>query len=994
MGEELPQPGTPDASGTPLEAAGRFVGEGMSVVGEGMSAIQAAAFLQYARMMGWLTAQGQLRLNPNDPRAQQILGAMRATSPAAAYSTIQGVFDAMRGHIGTTYRAVQTLPSTAVQTAKTSLTSQNSLSTGSSLLMSSPIWAPTSTAIKAASGISSGLALSDLERKVSDAHGSVASLVEQEINAGNIKETGGRYEWIGSDAAYTTFQSEFDSRLQAAETLEQTYARQTESRFSFLGGQTPFSLMGSLGLDSTIRKYNENVQKTSPGMGIIGDGLKGLAGLGGTMVTAFDTATSPHKLHQYGQDLTAGYSDWVNQNTRFSDGVWGSVQAGAYDIPKYLAASLSLPYGVEIAARDYLDSPSTHTERFSQMAAYGLASQYHAAAEDPVRFGTAFVGSAIVTAGAVKGGGIAWRTIPVRPGLASATIGDTAVTAFGTVRKSGSVERFEPLISGSKVSGEKWVFQRGTPTVSLDTIPKNKPYLPKSPLETRLVQEAVGAERLKIQYALDVRQHTQRAQLKLRKGSEAAREVVEAHGIPKSRVVADEIVRTLAEHDAQLYGSVVQRGVGRERGQPGLLRTPRDFDVQVPTTDMMMPLRRSLVERVNRIAGEETLILHKKSILVKKTGEKLFDVHSADKSAYGTLDGGYLGYGLRAERAARTAEGLKTITISEQASRKLRGAINIYSEVQVFSKSMEVGGRQLEYRGRIAPEHKGRTKDIGDFYLAEKLGIAKLETSFNPFSRKSARKADTALESWLDQWGDVVASHIREQLRTARETGIRIEYNLLDPPAIPSKYPGRSTPLTSPGVIVSLSEIGSPKYPGYPASGAAAPSPPYPFGTYRPAGRPAIRSYRATSPTYKPDPITSSGYVPDPVPYRHDPFPPLPTNTLRLHKPRYPPPPPPPPPYKPPPNLITRISINELITTPGETTPTYGRLRRRRRDDEQAGMKQAVRPTYFSFMEFAPVLSPRDAARGIIPDWVRRQPGKKGKKSVAEPEIQYRSGLI
>ncbi len=981
MGGQLPRPGTPDASGTPLEAAGRFVGEGMS-------AIQAAAFLQYARMMGWLTAQGQLRLNPNDPRAQQILGAMRATSPAAAYSTIQGVFDAMRGYIGTTHRAVQTLPSTVVQTAKTSLTSQNILSTGSSLLMSSPIWAPTSTAIKAASGISSGLALSDLERKVSDAHGSVASLVEQEINAGNIRETGGRYEWIGSDAAYTTFQSEFDSRLQAAETLEQTYARQTESRFSFLGGQTPFSLMGSLGLESTIGQYNENVQNASPGMGIIGDGLKGLAGFGSVLVNAFDTVTSPHKLHQYGQDLTTDYSGWVDQNTRFSDGVWGSVQAGAYDIPKYLAASLSLPYGVEIAARDYLDSPSTHTERFSQMAAYGLVSQYHAAAEDPVRFGTAFVGSAIVTAGAAKAGGIVWSSLPVRPGIASATIGDTTVTAFGTVRKAGSVERFEPLISGSKVSGEKWAFQRGTPTVRLDTIPKKmQPYLPKSPLETRLVQQVVGAERLKIQYALDVRQITQKAQLKLRKGSDAALEVVEAHGIPKARTVADEVVRTLIEHDAQLYGSVVQRGVGRERGQPGLLRTPRDFDVQVLTRDMMMPLKRSLVERVNRIAGTDTLILQKKSVVVKKTGEKLFDVHSMDTPAYGPLDGGYLGYGLRAERAARTTEGLKTITISEQASRKLRGAMTVYPDVQVFSKSIKVGGRQLEYKGRIAPEHKGRTKDIGDFYLAEKLGISRLDSSLNPLSRRAGRRADTALESWLDQWGDVVATHLRDQLKTAREAGIRIEYNLRDPISPPSRYPVGTTPLTSPGVLVSLGDAAPSRYPGYPTTRAPATPSTYPIGTYRVSG-PAVRSYRLTTPAYSPDPITATGYVPDTVPYRPDipPYKPQIPHTpykpdIPPYKPQIPHTPYKPdiPPYKPPPKLTTRIT-----TTTGQSTTSR---RRRRKDEEQFGAKQGISPTFYDFLEFAPVLTPKEAARGIIPDRLRRVPSeKKGKRG--------RSGLV
>lgn len=86
--------------------------------------------------------------------------------------------------------------------------------------------------------------------------------------------------------------------------------------------------------------------------------------------------------------------------------------------------------------------------------------------------------------------------------------------------------------------------------------------------------------------------------------------------------------------------------------------------------------------------------------------------------------------------------------------------------------------------GRIVPKHKGRIKDILDFYTGEKLSIERLRAQGKT---KSATKADTHLERWLNTWGEELAATIRqiskEQIETGVVTEFAFDFGVLEPTA-------------------------------------------------------------------------------------------------------------------------------------------------------------------------------------------------------------------
>ena len=362
------------------------------------------------------------------------------------------------------------------------------------------------------------------------------------------------------------------------------------------------------------------------------------------------------------------------------------------------------------------------------------------AAEEPFRFAGGIAAMLAIPAA---------RKLPAKPGISVArlpkaqavSVGFKLVKSPGILKKGGYGE-FYPIITVGK-GGLKRV-SIGKPKIKGEIFSKEL-YAPKTPFETRIAVEAIPKEALKITEARGVRYYTIKSGVKPKELRPIIRETLEHHGLKKS---TDVVTTLLKKEKADLYGSMVQKAAARRVGEPGLMRTPRDFDVKVTNTELFA---RRAIREINKAEGREAVVLRGKEVVVKKSGEKLFDIHPKKepippKEYLGGED--YLAYGLKEEPKIKTVERIRTTTLSEQATRKLHGAMRITEEPRELIS--EAGVR---VHGRIIPAHKGRIKDIADYYFAEKANIAGLKAKGKVVS---AKKADIHLENWLKTWGNDV----------------------------------------------------------------------------------------------------------------------------------------------------------------------------------------------------------------------------------------------
>jgi len=121
-----------------------------------------------------------------------------------------------------------------------------------------------------------------------------------------------------------------------------------------------------------------------------------------------------------------------------------------------------------------------------------------------------------------------------------------------------------------------------------------------------------------------------------------------------------------------------------------------------------------------------------------------------------------LAYGFKTGKLIKTKEGIRTTTLSEQALRKLSGA------VELRAKPVELG----KVRGYIAPTHAGRVKDIYDYFFAGKATVERLRV-LGKYGR--ARELEFRLERWIESWGGDIAKEARRMWRQAqRQTRIEL----------------------------------------------------------------------------------------------------------------------------------------------------------------------------------------------------------------------------
>ncbi|MFA7462876.1 MAG: hypothetical protein WCY59_07025, partial [Anaerovoracaceae bacterium] len=473
---------------------------------------------------------------------------------------------------------------------------------------------------------------------------------------------------------------------------------------------------------------------------------------------------------------------------RDASSLGGQVYEGVSAIPFGVAGFVaSIPTGIEyVASRTLTGGIPGGIGAVKTGGKTVVDSTIQAFREKPIATAIEMYGTGKVLTPVFKG-------VPVKPALHTAKLGDSSFYSLGLMRSNGVVETAIPIIG---VRTTTKAVPKTTKTTPIEyptgdyypSIPPSEPSIgvfvghPKirdlnavlgddvatiiTPFESSIVSRLSPEERLKIDLARDVRTQTQHSGLRPHDMRGVIEEVVQQHNIPNHKQVADTILKTLVEDEAEVYGSIVQRQVGTETGRVGLLRVPRDIDAMVTDIDAFGAL---IVKRINQKAGREVVKYEDGAVIVKKSGEKLFDLHAKDAADTTTLGGSsrWIGLGIRNEPTIKIRykfnDGVRgnliTTTLSEQATRKAVGSAFTVSAKPRVMKTELTG----TVKGRIMPEKEGRLKDIGDYYTAERLNLARMKLMGN----KKVGNVETKLESWLDEWGNDVATSVRTQYADA-----------------------------------------------------------------------------------------------------------------------------------------------------------------------------------------------------------------------------------
>ncbi len=468
---------------------------------------------------------------------------------------------------------------------------------------------------------------------------------------------------------------------------------------------------------------------------------------------------------------------------------------------------------------------------------------YHGAVTDPARMAGEF---------------IAFGAITKAPSLSPVKFKPTFIkfptakgVSIGMETRRGGVTKFKPGITVMP-RAEKLV-TIGTPKIIKTALVEKGVFTPKTALEAKIVARSLGREGAKITEAIAVRAETARAKVTIKEVTPTIKEVLKHHGI--SEKSASTVLKTTKSHKGTLFGSIIQRAAGER----GLLRVPRDFDVVVKNP---IKFAKDVAAKINKAEGRQVVVAKEGKVTVRATGEKLFDIHAPETAPSSYAGRAEIGYGLLPEKLIKP-EGLRMRSFSEQTSRKLEGGMIVGQKRTLKSPLGSV-------TGRIVPKHEGRIKDILDFYTGEKLAIERLTARGKI---KSATKADTHLEKWLDTWGKDLATNIRQISKKQIKTGVPTEFAFDFAEPAPSKlamYP--SYPPAS-ATYSSMPPSVPPSVPPYRLPPSMPPSPPPSVPpsippSMPPSVPPSVPPYRlppSMPPSAPPSLITTTPPPPPPI---------------------------------------------------------------------------------------------------------------------------------
>jgi len=363
----------------------------------------------------------------------------------------------------------------------------------------------------------------------------------------------------------------------------------------------------------------------------------------------------------------------------------------------------------------------------------------------------------------------AYKKLPVRPTISVAEFPRGRIASLGIeIKKLHGEATFKPLVSFGKSKIVKPI-SLGKPKIRGEILSKEA-YTPQTPFERGIaleyMQRKAPFEIGKIEWGIKSQQIIKGVKAKPRELGDVIRDVVEKeHNLPAG--TGDVVIKELRRAKARVYGSIMQEAIGRQLGVKALPRTPRDIDVQVRNP---AEFARRVAEAINKKAGREVVKVEGESVIVKASGEKLFDIHPigfGEISLEGGIlarEGGYLAYGFKTGKLIKTREKIWTTTLSEQALRKFSGA------VELRAKPVEFG----EVRGYIAPAHAGRVKDIFDYFFAGKATAERLRMLGKA---RKASELEFRLNRWIESWGKGVAEKARKMWEEAQKQG-RVRFEL------------------------------------------------------------------------------------------------------------------------------------------------------------------------------------------------------------------------
>lgn len=559
---------------------------------------------------------------------------------------------------------------------------------------------------------------------------------------------------------------------------------------------------------------------------------------------------------ELGEDITTGLVEGGQEATEFvfgtADPLGAPTVAGqtlgeagasaigmATTVPFQLAgAATQFPVtaGMDIQATDVEvtgDTPATRRVRFTQeeptpgAAAGGVSGSFVRGGERTVEYFKerpleAALLFAPVGISAARGGGgaLARGTGPVgraagrvpRPGISRFAVGEGAGRSVVLRTTEGKVATERPLVTARRGAPGRAV-EAGTPKVRLTEEPITPELTPAetrglvrrlqetepSPEVAQTIRELGREPRLpesqRVQAFRETQRQTQFSELQPKELESTIGDVLESHGVPRG--AARDVVQAVKADEGAVYGSVTQRAAAERVGEPGVLRTPRDIDIaDVPSKTRFAE---QITRKINERAGYEVVELRDGTPTSKITGEKLFDIHEAEvPTSESTAVTGEEIFGVRREPDVLTAEGLRTITLSEQTARKGSGAM-----FQITREPRTVG----ELTSRITPEHPGRLKDIADFYSGERANIRALEIRGQT---RRATRARENLEAFVESFGEDIASRVRTQYEQGTTPAVRLAS--FEQPSRPSTISGALesravSPVSRPSADVSIPSV-------------------------------------------------------------------------------------------------------------------------------------------------------------------------------------------
>ena len=346
------------------------------------------------------------------------------------------------------------------------------------------------------------------------------------------------------------------------------------------------------------------------------------------------------------------------------------------------------------------------------------------------------------------------------------------------IRRQGNYEKATPIISRvtfDKSGNTRYSFGLNDPAIQ----PKNlafggTPYVLREPDKIAFAEAALknvgdtkSLERLRL-FDLQTKYLQNSDPIVMQNIKPHIAEVLKSKGINNVDAVSNAIVNTMSKYRAYSQSSMTQRAVGKELGDIGLTRTPRDLDLFVETVDKYND---EVTAAINKAAGKDIVFVEDGKVLMKSDRSELFDTHEM-----GQFDStsAFAPGGVRMERYYVPGTKIQVTSLQTQFLNKRSGTGVLLPEPRVYSGAgaFDTGGSGIGY---LMPAHAGRVKDVADYYIAGRV----LANQMKLRGEKYADNFRDVLERSIETYGDDTARQLRSEyessLKKLQKSGVEMK---------------------------------------------------------------------------------------------------------------------------------------------------------------------------------------------------------------------------